>query len=730
MAYRGANAITMKANTALCLFLLGVALVLRVLGNSGSFGRRAAHVCAGAALLIGLLSCNENIMGWNLKIDQILAIEPITGMGIPAATGIVLAGAAILLLACRQRRTIIIAQALALALCVLALLSTIGYLYGATYLYAVVRLSGIAWSTAASLLILGLGLLCASPNQGVMGQVTACDAGGQSIRRLLVPMVLLPIAAGWFRLAGERWGWFDPAMGTGLMMLLFIVSFSTMVILSGRRVSKATAVMQASEEKYRNLFQNMTEEVHFWRLVRDEAGRIATWRLVDANPSALKSWGKTLASIQDKTTDEIFGPGATAHYIDIVKTVMATGRPYGYEDFFPHLDKHFRFTTIPLGDYFITTGADITSIKKTLEAQSLLAAIIECSDDAIISKSLDGVILSWNAGAQRLFGYEPQEIIGKPITVLLPADRIHEEEELLQRLSRGERSEHVETIRLTRDGRRIDVSLTASPVKDSDGRVMGASKILHDISQRKRAEQALAAAAEELGRSNKDLEQFAYVASHDLQEPLRMVTGFLQLLDRRYKDKMEPDAREFIAFAVDGAARMSRLIIDLLDYSRINTRGRPAETVSMEGVLERALGNLQAAIAESGASITHDALPEVEGDGSQLTQLLQNLVGNAIKFRAADRHVEVHIGAARQDEDWVFSVKDNGIGIEQQYGEKVFLIFQRLHSRGEYPGTGIGLAICKRIVERHRGRIWVESQLGRGSTFFFQLPVQGVVSKT
>ncbi len=291
----------------------------------------------------------------------------------------------------------------------------------------------------------------------------------------------------------------------------------------------------------------------------------------------------------------------------------------------------------------------------------------------------------------------------------------------MARLSRGERIEYHETVRVAKDGRGIEVSLTISPIKDRQGYVVGASTIHHDITQRKRVEMALKRTAQELARSNQDLEQFASVASHDLQEPLRMVSGYLQLIERRYKDKLDADVQEFIGFAVDGATRMSRLVSDLLDYSRINTRGKQPEPVAMESVLARALENLQAAIRDSDAAITHDPLPTVQGDASQLVQLLQNLVGNAIKFRAADRPVRVYIAAQKKDDEWVFSVKDEGIGIEPQYAQKIFLIFQRLHSRAEYPGTGIGLAVCKKIVERHGGRIWVESRSGQGATFFFTI---------
>ncbi|MEH2416707.1 GAF domain-containing protein [Nostoc sp.] len=241
--------------------------------------------------------------------------------------------------------------------------------------------------------------------------------------------------------------------------------------------------------------------------------------------------------------------------------------------------------------------------------------------------------------------------------------------------------------------------------------------------------------SQELARSNAELEQFAYVASHDLQEPLRMVTSYLQLLERRYKNQLDANADQFIAYAVDGARRMQTLINDLLNYSRLSSRGQPFVPVNCSAILEQAIANLQIAIADSKAVVTHDTLPEVIADATQLTQVFQNLIGNAIKF-CRDHQPRVHIGVAKKDvnldgeslnfvpsaDEWLFWVRDNGIGLESQYAERIFIIFQRLHGRGKYPGTGIGLAICKKIIERHGGRIWVESKLGQGSTFYFTIP--------
>ena len=348
-------------------------------------------------------------------------------------------------------------------------------------------------------------------------------------------------------------------------------------------------------------------------------------------------------------------------------------------------------------------------------AYRLLSAIVDSSDDAIISKDLNGIITSWNKSAERLFGYTEAEALGQPITILIPPDRLDEEPQIIARIKKGERVDHVETVRRHKDGRLVDISLTISPVRDSAGTIIGASKIARDITERKRTDA-------ELRRANRALEQFAFSASHDLQEPLRAVKIYSELLTRRFSDKLDGEALEFLGFLRDGATRMDALVRDLLAFTRISKVDVVPSQAAGNAALSKALEGLEGAIRQSGATINADPLPSVAIHGLHLQQMFQNLIGNAIKYRHPARVPIVHIFAERQAKSTVFSVSDNGIGIAPQYRDTIFELFKRLHTGDEYSGTGIGLAICQRIVDHYQGRIWVESEVGEGSTFKFTIP--------
>ena len=414
----------------------------------------------------------------------------------------------------------------------------------------------------------------------------------------------------------------------------------------------------------------------------------------------------------------------------MVLPLLAQGRAFGAVTIYSRQPEGFgEDEVLLLTDLAADMAYGITSLRHRAakaraeealqQSEERYRGLVELSPEAVLVNR-NGRIVLVNPAALRLFGASSAEqLLGKS-----PLELFHPEfhalvRERIGRVLDGERTSFLEERIVRLDGVAVDVEVVGSAVMDQGERAV--QVLLRDITERKRAQVALQQTAEDLRRSNRDLEQFAYVASHDLQEPLRAVGGYVKLLQHRFPDKLDAKARDYVAGAFEGATRMERLITDLLAYSRVGTHGGNFASADLEAVLEHALNNLAPAINYDRATITHDALPALSVDATQIMQLFQNLIGNALKFRG-ESPPSIHVGAQREQGRWVFSVCDNGIGIEPQYYEKIFQIFQRLHTRKAYPGTGIGLAICKRIVERHGGTIWLESQPGQGSTFFFALP--------
>jgi PAS domain S-box-containing protein len=370
---------------------------------------------------------------------------------------------------------------------------------------------------------------------------------------------------------------------------------------------------------------------------------------------------------------------------------------------------------------FSEISRDLT---ERVASEARYRGLLEAAPDAMVVVNGEGQIVLLNLQAEKQFGYRRDELVGQKVTNIIPAgfaERLIADgtrsaaEALAQQIGTG-----IELSGRRKNGSDFPIEIMLSPLESAEGVLVTAA--IRDISERKSAETRLTNAVDELKRSNDELEHFAYVASHDLQEPLRMVASYTQLLAGRYKGRLDADADDFIAYAVDGASRMQQLILDLLAYSRAGANVGEPRRISSEQALQGALINLQAAIAESGAIVTHDSLPDITMDDLQLTQIFQNLVGNAIKYRSADVP-RVHVTSTSSDRtDWIFSVRDNGLGIDAQYFDKIFVLFQRLHGREEFEGTGIGLSICKKLLERIGGRIWVESEPLKGSIFRFSVP--------
>jgi PAS domain S-box-containing protein len=382
----------------------------------------------------------------------------------------------------------------------------------------------------------------------------------------------------------------------------------------------------------------------------------------------------------------------------------------------------------------ILVTAAIRDISVRKDAEKHLAqmegryrGLLEAAPDAMVVVNQAGNIVLLNVQAEKQFGYSRDELVGQRVTNIIPvgfAERLIADDlrsaadALAQQIGTG-----IELIARRKNRTEFPIEIMLSPLESAEGTLVTAA--IRNITERKKAEQHLVKTVGELKRSNDELEQFAYVASHDLQEPLRMVASYTQLLAQRYKGQLDSDADEFIAYAVDGSTRMQGLIQDLLAYSRAGANGKELHEVSSGDALKEALTNLRGTIKENRAVVTHGPLPAITTDSMQLVQVFQNLIGNAIKYHSA-RLPLVHVSAAKNGGgEWIFSVRDNGLGIEPQYFERIFVLFQRLHGREEFKGTGIGLAVCKKMVEQLGGRIWLESQPGEGSTFHFALPELG-----
>ncbi|MEZ2249889.1 PAS domain S-box protein [Microcoleus sp.] len=368
---------------------------------------------------------------------------------------------------------------------------------------------------------------------------------------------------------------------------------------------------------------------------------------------------------------------------------------------------------------------DITERKLTeralQESEFRYRQIVELAEEGIWVIDSNARTTYVNHAMARMLGYTESEMLGRRIFDFMDEQEQQLTSQYVERRKQGISEKHESKLK-SKNGKDVWTYISTSPVMDEFGCMLSSCALVYNVTDRKQVEQQMLQLTEDLKRSNEELEQFAYVASHDLQEPLRAVTSYTQLLAQRYQGNLDAKADKYINHIVDGASRMQQLINDLLAYSRLGTRAQEFEIADCNAAVEQSLCNLQIAIAEKQAIITKDVMPTVMADEFQLVQLFQNLIGNAIKFCREEVPI-IHITAIIQDDEWLFSVRDNGIGIDPEYADHIFIIFGRLHSRREYLGTGIGLAMCKRIVERHRGRIWVESWPEEGATFYFTIPI-------
>ncbi|MDP6116581.1 MAG: PAS domain-containing protein [Planctomycetota bacterium] len=450
---------------------------------------------------------------------------------------------------------------------------------------------------------------------------------------------------------------------------------------------------------------------------------------------------KTLAEINGLPVEDHLGrplaevlPDAAPDLLPRLREVFESGEPALHHEFSIRLPKDPDQIHWLIDSFFPIKGVDgkpmavgvvvieITDRKRDEQDRQRLAAMLEATPDFVGIADTDGKVLYVNPAGKKMVGLgEPDDVTATTVPDYHPDWAAKQlQEELLPKAAReGDWSGELAFI--TRDGQEIPVSMVILSHKSSTGEIESFSTISRDITERKQAEDELRRAAEELGRSNRELDQFAFAVSHDLKAPLRSVSNFADILARNYRGQLDDKADQYLGLILDGAARMNQLIDDILAFSRVRKEEKPFEKVDCSIALDEALARLKTSIEECGTVVTRGVLPKVTGYHSQLGQLFQNLVGNAIKFHG-DESPQVHVEAIKKTGEWLFSVKDNGIGIEPKFADRVFAIFQRLHTADEYPGTGIGLALCKKIVELHGGEIWVESDPGKGSTFYFTVP--------
>lgn len=607
--------LSVKPNMALCLVLAGAALLCAQNGRPEGWCRAIVLVLGGLVAAIGGFTLAEYFANRDLGLDHLLIPgPPVTPSPIrmpPMAAASVLFVGIALVMTCGGALTRRIGRVSNMAAATIAAVGVVAYLFGAG---AELRWPpgepAMAMPAAAAILFLGVGLAAAHREGAIFSLLDRDDMAGMLVRRLAVAGALVPFAAGWIRLMGERAGLYLAGFGLAIM-----VSISTVILLVVVGIA-ARALAEAER--------------------------------------------KRLEILADLKQSEA------------------------------------RFRTL-----------------------------LEAAPDAILVVDTAGRIRLVNAQVESLFGHRREDLLGQTVEALIPPrfredhparrDKFFEAPVLVTASTPGPERWAVRS-----DGTEFPVEITLSPFEENGERLVTA--IVRDVTGLRDAQAELARRAEALARSNAELEQFAYVASHDLQEPLRSVVSFMQLAERRMGDAMDPDARRFVGRAIDASARMQALIQDLLAYSRVGRMGQPLRPVRLDDVLDGTLANLRAAIEQSGAEISRPVeMPAVRGDATQLIQLFQNLIANAIKFKG-EKPPRIRIAAEKQAGEWIVSVADEGIGIDPRYYDRIFVIFQRLHSRKHYEGTGIGLSLCKKIVERHEGRIWVESTPGKGATFFIALP--------
>jgi PAS domain S-box-containing protein len=723
------DGISMFPTAAVCAVASGLALLLHATAP-----RRARAATSGIGALVALvggLTLVEHLTGIDLGIDTLLiartwgqgaAAAPMR-IGPPASTSFLVLGTALVLLG-RALRARGVAAACGVLVVATAALSLTGYLYGAKQMYTVPWVTGIALQTASMLLALGVGIVVSVPDREPMRTLLDPGAAGMVVRRALPVVIVLAFALGWLRVLIQDRGLVDTALGTVLRTLVETALLTVLLWWAAAQVRTYDRAHRESEAEVSRQAAELAAFVDTAAIGLHRVGPdgVILW----ANDAELE----TLGYARDEYVGHHIGEfhADRAVLADILERLHRGERLLEYPAQMKCRDGSLKSVLIDSralwenGRFVHTQGftRDVTDRRRAEQTRALLAAIVEASADAIVSKTLDGVITSWNAGAERIFGYSAAEAVGRPIDLVIPPDRLAEERDILRRLRRGERIDHYETVRRAKDGRLLDVSLSLSPIRDGSGQVTGASKIARDITDRKRAEL-------EREESNRRKDEFIAILAHELRNPLAPVRNAARYL--KLTGPGDSDARRQVDMIERRVAQMSRLIDDLLDVSRIS-RGRlelRRERVACSEVVEAAIDDCRDELEAKGQYLGVTMPPgpvELEADRERLVQVLSNIIGNAVKYTPTGGRIMVTVTVPTPG-TLVISVADDGIGIPPAKLTEIFDLFAQVdHSLERQGGLGIGLTLVRQLTELHGGAVEARSQgIGHGSEFILMLPV-------
>jgi PAS domain S-box-containing protein len=736
--------VSMKPNTAFALILAGGSLNLLAPGVPNRFLRLAALAAAFVVALMGLLTLSEYLYGWDLDIDQRLFSEPAGSIGTSSpgrmapASALSLFFLGVSLLVLDSRRCYPVAQLLTLIAALISLTALIGYAYGVESLYGMGSTTRMAIHSSLCFLALSSGILLARQEHGLLVIVTSDAPGGVMARRLLPAAIIIPLALGWLTVAGQRAGIHGPEFSVYLIVIWSIISFATLTWWNSGSLYRLDLERRRAEqamEKGRAQLAEAQRIAHVGSAEWDILTNTVTWsdelyRILGYEPGAVE--------ISYRTFMDRVHPDDRRLVEQAVAGSLRTGDPFAFDYRIIRPDGAMRMAHgegrivhdsdgEPVG--LLGTAQDITDRKQIEHAlrqsETRTRSIIDTANDAFIAIDAAGTITHWNPQAETMFGWPRQEAIGLTLAeLIIPEEHRDAHIEGLHRfVITGEGpilNKRVELEALDRNGRLFPVEMTVSPIRL--GRNYIFSAFVRDITERKNAEQAIARQTEEMKRINAELEDFTHSVSHDLKEPLRGIEAFAGFLAEDYGDKLDEQGQRYVNVLRESSVRMKDLIDDLLQLSRIGRTRYEYATVLMRSLVEDVKLELSYAIQQKQVELRIDpALPAVMCDKVRMREVFKNLISNAIKYN--DKLVpEIEIGCRAENGVFTFAVRDNGIGIAPEFHDKIFKIFQRLHHRDEYEGTGVGLAICKKVVEGHGGRIWVESSPALGTTFLFTIP--------